>query len=53
MEIGLEELGVQNGEFSKFSSMPPVEKQELVFTRKKKLSLFILIQMVVSLSCSC
>jgi len=36
MEIGLEELGVQNGEFSKFSSMPPVEKQELVFTPKKK-----------------
>ncbi|KAK7843992.1 hypothetical protein CFP56_011722 [Quercus suber] len=36
MEIGLEELGVQNGEFSKFSSMPPVEKQELVFTREKK-----------------
>lgn len=34
--FGLEELEVQNGEFSKFSSMPPVEKQELAFTRKKK-----------------
>jgi hypothetical protein len=27
---------VQKGEFSNFSSMPPVEKQELVFTWKKK-----------------
>lgn len=35
MEMGLEEMEIQKGEISNLSSMPPVEKQELVFTLEK------------------
>jgi len=39
--MGLEELEVQKGEISIFSSMPPpVEKQELVFTIGKTKSVY-------------